>query len=61
MMAAVAEILSRQRTLVRQTLAVDPDALQDARTILVVEEQLTGKAIEKPSRFRAAKGQKTLT
>ena len=44
----------------RQGLAVDPDALQDTETTLVVEGQLTGKVIGKLSGFKAAKGPKIL-
>jgi uncharacterized protein len=45
-MAAVAEILSRHGTVVRQALADDPDMVEGAKMTLVVEGQLEGKAIE---------------
>jgi predicted regulator of amino acid metabolism with ACT domain len=45
-MAGVAEILSRHGMVVRQALADDPDMVQDAKMTLVVEGQLTGKALE---------------
>jgi len=45
-MASVAEILSRHGMVVRQALADDPDMVADAKMTLVVEGQLTGRAIE---------------
>ncbi len=45
-LASVAEILSRHGTVVRQALADDPDMVPDAKMTLVVEGQLSGKAIE---------------
>ncbi|MGD0478117.1 MAG: hypothetical protein ABSB29_08125 [Nitrososphaerales archaeon] len=59
-MATVAEILSRQRTVVRQTLATDPGALQNVKTIRVIEGQLTKKVSGKLSRLTVDKGPKVL-
>jgi len=44
-MAAVAEILSRNGTVVRQALADDPDMVSDAKMTLVVEGHLSGQII----------------
>lgn len=44
-MAAVAEILSRNGMVVRQALADDPDMVSDAKMTLVVEGHLSGKTI----------------
>ncbi len=59
-MAAVAEILSRHGTVVRQALADDPDMVQDARMTLVVEGQLTGRAIEELNGLKQVKSLKIL-
>ncbi len=45
-MAAVAEILSRHGTVVRQAVAEDPEMVQDAKMTLVIEGQLNGQVIE---------------
>ena len=45
-MAAVAEILSRHGTVVRQAVAEDPEMVPDAKLTLVVEGQLSGDAME---------------
>jgi len=44
-MAAVAEILSRNGMVVRQALADDPEMVREARMTLVVEGQLSGQTI----------------
>ena len=45
-MAGVAEILSRHGMVVRQAVAEDPEMVPDAKMTLVVEGQLTGRAME---------------
>ena len=48
-MAAVAEILSRHGTVVRQALADDPELVEDAKLTLVVEGHLSGGVIAEVS------------
>ena len=45
-MAGVAEILSRHGMVVRQAVAEDPEMVPDAKMTLVIEGQLTGRAME---------------
>jgi hypothetical protein len=59
-MAAVAEILSRHGTVVRQALADDPEMVPDARLTLVVEGQLTGETIVELNRLKPVRSLKIL-
>ncbi len=59
-MAAVAEILSRHGMVVRQALAEDPDLIPDAKMTLVVEGQLTGRAVEELNALKVVKSLKIL-
>lgn len=45
-MAGVAEILSRHGMVIRQAVAEDPEMVPEAKMTLVVEGQLTGRAME---------------
>jgi hypothetical protein len=59
-MAAVAEILSRRGTVVRQALADDPEMVPDAKLTLVVEGQLTAEAVAELKALRIVKSLKIL-
>lgn len=59
-MAAVAEILSRHGTVVRQAIADDPEMVPDAKMTLVVEGQLPGVAIEELNALKMVKSLKIL-
>lgn len=59
-MAAVAEILSRHGTVVRQAVAEDPEMVPDAKMTLVVEGQLTGQAIEELNALKIVRSIKIL-
>ena len=59
-LASVAEVLSRHGTVVRQALADDPDMVPDAKMTLVVEGQLTGRAIEELHSLPALKSIKIM-
>jgi len=59
-MAGVAEILSRNGMVVRQALADDPDMVQDAKMILVVEGQLSGQSLEELNSLKTVKSIKIL-
>jgi hypothetical protein len=59
-MAAVAEILSRHGTVVRQALADDPEMVPDAKLTLVVEGQLTGETIVELNRLEHVRSLKIL-
>jgi hypothetical protein len=59
-MAAVAEILSRHGTVVRQALADDPEMVPDAKLTLVVEGQLTGETIVELNRLEPVRSLKIL-
>lgn len=59
-MAAVAEILARHGMVVRQALADDPDMIPDAKMTLVVEGQLTGRAIEELHGLKVVRGLRIL-
>lgn len=59
-MAAVAEILSRHGTVVRQAVAEDPEMVPDANMTLVVEGQLSGKAIEELHSLKVVRSIKIL-
>jgi len=59
-MAAVAEILSRHGTVVRQAVAEDPEMVPDAKMTLVVEGQLSGQAIEELHALKVVRSIKIL-
>jgi len=59
-MAAVAEILSRNGMVVRQALADDPEMVTDAKMTLVVEGQLSGQTIEELNKLKVVKSLKIL-
>jgi hypothetical protein len=59
-MAAVAEILSRHGTVVRQALADDPEMVPDAKLTLVVEGQLTAEAVAELKALRLVRSLKIL-
>jgi uncharacterized protein len=59
-MAAVAEILSRNGMVVRQALADDPEMVQDAKMTLVVEGQLSGQIIAELNELEVVKSLKIL-
>jgi predicted regulator of amino acid metabolism with ACT domain len=59
-MAAVAELLSRHGTVVRQALADDPEMVPDAKLTLVVEGQLTAEAVAELKALRLVKSLKIL-
>ncbi|MDV3293721.1 MAG: hypothetical protein LYZ70_05570 [Nitrososphaerales archaeon] len=59
-MAGVAACLSKNGMVVRQALADDPDMVPDARMTLVVEGQLTGKAMEELNELKTVKSIKIL-
>jgi hypothetical protein len=59
-MAAVAEILSKHGTVVRQALADDPEMVPNAKMTLVVEGQLTGEAMVELNRLKLVKSLKVL-
>ncbi len=59
-MASVAAILSRHGMVVRQALADDPDMVPDAKMTLVLEGQLTGKAMEELNTLKTVKSIKIL-
>lgn len=59
-MAAVAEILSRHGTVVRQAVAEDPEMVPDAKMTLVVEGQLSGQAVEELHDLRVVRSIKIL-
>ena len=59
-MAAVDEILSRHGMIFRQAVAEDPEMVPDAKMTLVVEGQLSGKAIEELHALKIVKSIKIL-
>jgi predicted regulator of amino acid metabolism with ACT domain len=59
-MAAVAEILSRNGLVVRQAVADDPDMVLDAKMTLVVEGQLDGRTMEELSGLKVVRSLKIL-
>ncbi len=59
-MAAVAEILSRHGTVVRQAVAEDPEMVPEASMTLVVEGQLSGQAIEELHSLKVVRSIKIL-
>jgi predicted regulator of amino acid metabolism with ACT domain len=59
-MAEVAEILARHGMVVRQALADDPDMVQDAKMTLVVEGELTGRALEELNGLKLVRSMKIL-
>lgn len=59
-MAAVAEILSRHGTVVRQAVAEDPEMVPDAKMTLVVEGQLSGRAVEELQSLKQVRSIKIL-
>ena len=59
-LASVAEILSRHGYVVRQALADDPDMVPDAKMTLVLEGQLSGKAIEELNSLTSLKSIKIM-
>jgi hypothetical protein len=59
-MAAVAEILSRHGTVVRQALADDPEMVPDAKLTLVVEGKLTAEAIAELNTVKLVRSLKIL-
>jgi len=59
-MAAVAEILSRNGMVVRQALADDPEMVSDAKMTLVVEGQLSGQTIAELNGLGVVKSLKIL-
>jgi len=59
-MAAVAEILSRNGMVVRQALADDPEMVDDARMTLVVEGQLSGQTIAELNGLKLVKSLKIM-
>ncbi len=59
-MAAVAEILSRHGTVVRQAVAEDPEMVPDAKMTLVVAGQLSGQAIQELNSLKVVRSIKIL-
>jgi len=59
-MAGVAEILSRNRMVVRQAVAEDPELVPEAKMTLVIEGHLTGEAIEELNNLRVIRSIKIL-
>jgi predicted regulator of amino acid metabolism with ACT domain len=59
-MASVAEILSRRGMVVRQAIAEDPEMVPDAKMTLVVEGQMTGKALEELNGLKNIRSMKIL-
>jgi hypothetical protein len=59
-MAAVAEILSRHGTVVRQALADDPEMVHDAKLTLVVEGKLTAETIAELKALKLVRSLKIL-
>jgi predicted regulator of amino acid metabolism with ACT domain len=59
-MAGVAEILSRHGMVVRQAVAEDPEMVPEAKMTLVIEGQLTGRAIEELQSLKVVKSIKIL-
>ena len=59
-MAAVAEIMSRHRMVVRQAVAEDPEMVPDAKMTLVVEGQLPGEAMAELNELKVVRSLKIL-
>jgi predicted regulator of amino acid metabolism with ACT domain len=59
-MAAVAEILSRHGMVVRQAVAEDPEMVPEAKMTLVVEGELTGRAMEELHSLKVVRSIKIL-
>ncbi|MDA4125166.1 MAG: amino acid-binding protein [Thaumarchaeota archaeon] len=59
-MAGVAEILSRHGMVVRQAIAEDPEMVPDAKMTLVIEGQLSGRALEELNALKTVKSLKIL-
>ena len=59
-MAGVAEILSRHGMVVRQAVAEDPEMVPEAKMTLVLEGQLTGRAMEELNGLKVVRSMKIL-